>query len=96
MIDWHYVDIWTVSGMSYHRARRWMLCSWWVKSQFIRHFNIPYCALYDLGYTSLGGTKDTLPNPALQLSGSTPIDPKFRPAYELIEDAEERLGRDRK
>ncbi|PVI03513.1 adenine nucleotide alpha hydrolases-like protein [Periconia macrospinosa] len=86
VIDWHYVDIWT----------------------FIRHFNIPYCELYDRGYTSLGGTDDTQPNPALvekpsenSMNGSTngtgAANPSshFRPAYELVDDDEERLGRDR-
>jgi FAD synthetase len=55
---------------------------------------IPYCILYDQGYTSLGGTTDTHPNPALvaeEVDGSIK---KFRPAYELTEDREERLGRD--
>ncbi|CAI6275080.1 unnamed protein product [Periconia digitata] len=86
VIDWHYVDIWT----------------------FIRHLNIPYCELYDRGYTSLGGTDDTQPNPALvekSTDGSangttndteTPHPSShFRPAYELVDDYEERLGRDR-
>jgi FAD synthetase len=87
VIDWHYVDVWT----------------------FIRYLNIPYCCLYDLGYTSLGGTTDTHPNPALarqassqqvpQVTDSNGTNtqtgkPKFRPAYELVDDYEERLGRD--
>ena len=65
--------------------------------QFIRHLNIPYCPLYDMGYTSLGGTTDTHRNPALRRSSHSETGtPKFefRPAYELIEDDEERLGRD--
>jgi 3'-phosphoadenosine 5'-phosphosulfate sulfotransferase (PAPS reductase)/FAD synthetase len=61
--------------------------------KFIRHLEIPYCPLYDQGYTSLGGTTDTRPNPALLVSDKE--DPHFRPAYELVEDEEERLGRDR-
>jgi FAD synthetase len=83
VIDWHYVDIWT----------------------FIRYLHIPYCSLYDMGYTSLGGTNDTHPNPALVRQSSTQqvaqvttngsSRPKFRPAYELQDDYEERLGRDR-
>lgn len=42
------------------------------------------------GYTSLGGRRDTLPNPRLKKQGNEQV---FRPAYELIEDDEERLGR---
>ncbi|KAK7956317.1 uncharacterized protein PG986_005539 [Apiospora aurea] len=67
---------------------------------FIRALDVPYCPLYDKGYTSLGGTDDTHPNPALRRSneGSTEEEKNkngFRPAYELMEDDEERLGRDR-
>ncbi|PQE13700.1 phosphoadenosine phosphosulfate reductase protein [Rutstroemia sp. NJR-2017a BVV2] len=58
---------------------------------FIRHLKIPYCPLYDQGYTSLGGTTDTHPNPVLVADNKGQ---KFRPAYELVEDQEERLGRD--
>jgi len=52
--------------------------------------------LYDLGYTSLGGTTDTQPNPMLVMDedGIGGKEVKFRPAYELMEDSEERLGRD--
>lgn len=74
--------------------------------QFIRYLNIPYCSLYDLGYTSLGGTTDTHPNPKLEQqsppqqtleveSENGTSKPKFRPAYELMDDYEERLGRDK-
>ncbi|KMU87186.1 FAD-synthetase [Coccidioides immitis H538.4] len=82
VIDWHYVEIWA----------------------FIRHLGVEYCQLYDQGYTSLGGTNDTHPNPKLQINKASPVEaskpsnagqetPKFRPAYELVEDEEERLGR---
>ncbi|KAI6383554.1 hypothetical protein MCOR25_000011 [Pyricularia grisea] len=79
VIDWHYAEIWA----------------------FIRHLGIPYCELYDRGYTSLGGTTDTSPNPALKRVAESTTDGKtmpqetFRPAYELMDDYEERLGRDR-
>lgn len=64
--------------------------------QFIKHLGIPYCELYDMGYTSLGGTTDTHPNPALKLSGAGDTkEIRYRPAYELVEDEEERLGRDK-
>ncbi|CCC06495.1 hypothetical protein SMACR_04888 [Sordaria macrospora] len=59
---------------------------------FIRQLDIPFCSLYSQGFSSLGGTKDTRPNPALALDAEGK---KFRPAYELTRDDEERLGRDR-
>ncbi|KAM0325880.1 hypothetical protein ACHAQA_007183 [Verticillium albo-atrum] len=61
---------------------------------FIRAMEVDYCPLYDQGYTSLGGTDDTLPNPALKKEGAGG-EQVHRPAYELVEDDEERLGRDR-
>ncbi|CAK7271967.1 3'-phosphoadenosine 5'-phosphosulfate sulfotransferase [Sporothrix epigloea] len=82
VINWHYAEIWA----------------------FIRHFDVPFCSLYNRGFTSLGGTSDTRPNPVLAKTGaditasdengsSTPT--SFRPAYELMDDDEERLGRGR-
>lgn len=59
--------------------------------QFIRRLQIPFCDLYNRGFTSLGGVTNTRPNPALAVSGSPSV---FRPAYELRDDDEERLGRD--
>ncbi|KAI9821777.1 MAG: 3'-phosphoadenosine 5'-phosphosulfate sulfotransferase [Pycnora praestabilis] len=82
------------SFMRIHPVIDWHYAEIWT---FIRRLEIPYCSLYDMGYTSLGGTTDTHPNPALR---STVLnegqDSKmYRPAYELVEDEEERLGRDR-
>ncbi|KAH7017813.1 hypothetical protein EDB80DRAFT_564187, partial [Ilyonectria destructans] len=59
---------------------------------FIRGLDIPYCGLYDQGFSSLGGIHNTRPNPelALDAAGKT-----FQPAYELVRDDEERLGRGR-
>ena len=64
---------------------------------FVRGVGVEYCELYDMGYTSLGGTDDTHPNPALAVDtgeGKEVNEVRYRPAYELVEDEEERLGRD--
>nr|POE71889.1 putative fad synthase [Quercus suber] len=74
--------------MRIHPVIDWHYQDVWM---FIRALGVPYCRLYDMGYTSLGGTTDTHPNPALKQGGGE----GFRPAYELFADAEERLGRDR-
>lgn len=54
-------------------------------------FTIEYCPLYDVGYTSLGGRHNTVPNPGLRREDGT-----YRPAYEVVDDDIERLGRNQK
>ncbi|KXL43576.1 hypothetical protein M433DRAFT_105951 [Acidomyces richmondensis BFW] len=79
--------------MRIHPVIDWHYAEIWT---FIRELEIPYCSLYDLGYTSLGGTTDTHPNPVLRVKGDEGEngEQRFRPAYELMADDEERLGRD--
>jgi len=55
----------------------------------IRGLCIPYCVLYDRGYTSLGDRSKTRPNPALKIEGQD----TYRPAYCLYEGSKEREGR---
>ncbi|GAB0137983.1 hypothetical protein EsDP_00006233 [Epichloe bromicola] len=59
---------------------------------FILRLNLSFCSLYQQGYSSLGGVKNTRPNPALAIDAEGT---QFRPAYELVRDDEERLGRDK-
>jgi len=49
---------------------------------------VPYCSLYDKGYTSIGEVNNTKPNPALLVDGDT-----YAPAYSLKEEELERAGR---
>ncbi|XP_063981840.1 FAD synthase-like [Diachasmimorpha longicaudata] len=57
---------------------------------FLLEHQVPYCSLYDRGYTSLGERSKTFPNPLLQIPNSPS---SYRPAYSLIDDSTERNGR---
>ncbi|KAJ5148219.1 hypothetical protein N7526_001571 [Penicillium atrosanguineum] len=74
--------------MRIHPMIDWHYAEIWA---FIRHLDLEFCDLYRQGYTSLGGTSDTKPNPKLRKEGGS--DAEYLPAYELTEDVEERLGR---
>ncbi|KAJ5924574.1 hypothetical protein N7466_008761 [Penicillium verhagenii] len=77
--------------MRIHPVIDWNYAEIWA---FIRHLNLEYCQLYDMGYTSLGGTSDTLPNPRLKIDDEkSDCEGTYLPAYKLMEDLEERLGR---
>nr|XP_042894776.1 FAD synthase-like [Parasteatoda tepidariorum] len=52
---------------------------------FIRKLQLPYCVLYDRGYTSLGLKGQTFQNPALLVSSETKI-PIYKPAYMLTQN----------
>lgn len=86
--------------MRVHPVIDWHYAEIWA---FIRHLDLAYCSLYDMGYTSLGGTSDTHPNPRLRRASQNGdgagsgagVDGEagYLPAYELTQDLEERLGR---
>ncbi|KAJ2037422.1 FAD1 flavin adenine dinucleotide synthetase [Coemansia sp. RSA 376] len=54
---------------------------------FMRQAGVPYCCLYDQGYTSLGDVDSTTRNPALLKNG------KYQPAWTLANGELERSGR---
>lgn len=56
--------------------------------EFILAMQVPYCELYDKGYTSIGAETDTIPNPELKKH-----DGKYDPAYKLQDGTKERAGR---
>lgn len=84
VIDWHLSEIWTFLRSPY-------LASEEDRVQGREH--VEYCSMYDEGYTSLGGVGDTLRNPRLKqtLGDGREV---WRPAFEMVEDEEERLGRE--
>ncbi|XP_076370970.1 FAD synthase-like isoform X2 [Tachypleus tridentatus] len=58
---------------------------------FLRTLHIPYCSLYDRGYTSLGNRANTRPNSRLLVQEDNHS--RYRPAYMLKDPSEEREGR---
>ena len=79
------------SFMRVHPVLEWRYAEVWA---FLRHMGVAYCSLYDEGFTSLGGKEDSKPNPRLAIRGEGGVVVGFRPAHELAEDSEERLGRE--
>lgn len=67
------------------------LLDWTCKDiwDYLISHNIPYCSLYNIGYTSIGNRKNTVPNPHLLNDDKK----TYRPAYELTDDDLERAGR---
>ncbi|XP_002976522.2 FAD synthase [Selaginella moellendorffii] len=72
---------------------------------FLLACKVPYCKLYDQGYTSIGSVHDTVPNEALYIDSSVEEDcpelglsrkKAYKPAYLLRDGRLERAGRLRK
>lgn len=62
--------------------------------EYILTTKVPYCSLYDIGYTSLGHRNNTRPNPHLQYLSPGTNQVEYRPAYMLRNsDHLERAGR---
>ncbi|KAI8582903.1 hypothetical protein K450DRAFT_225379 [Umbelopsis ramanniana AG] len=75
------------SFMRVHPIIDWSYQNVW---EFLLLLGIPYCELYDRGYTSLGGMDNTFPNPELV---NPDVPSGFNPAYMLTDEQHERCGR---
>jgi len=61
---------------------------------YLKIHDVPYCSLYDIGYTSLGDTTNTVPNPHLKYFNRDTGKDDYHPAYQLKNaDDLERVGR---
>ncbi|XP_056641728.1 FAD synthase-like [Diorhabda sublineata] len=60
---------------------------------YILFYKIPYCKLYDLGYTSLGNSSNTIRNPLLSYFDDKLNKEVYLPAYKLTNETDERNGR---
>jgi FAD synthetase len=83
VLDWHLREIWCLLRHPAMRERNGK--------------GLEYCAMYDWGYTSLGGRGDTVRNPKLRVvekekDGGEVVE--YRPAYMMVEDRAERAGRE--
>ncbi|KMZ64177.1 FAD synthetase [Zostera marina] len=63
---------------------------------FLITCKVPYCSLYDQGYTSIGSIHDTTPNELLRVTDSSNKAEQFKPAYQLSDGRLERAGRRKK
>jgi len=61
---------------------------------FLREFNVPYCPMYDQGFTSLGDKERTIRNARLQYQNDDTGLMEYKPAYLLDDEISERDGRE--
>ena len=90
---------WMPAFMRVNPILNWTYGEIW---HFLRMFDLPYCSLYDQGYTSLGKVDDTRPNPALAVGRKDGEEGGkeggvggggYYPAYMLTDWSLERAGR---
>ncbi|XP_045462164.1 FAD synthase-like isoform X2 [Harmonia axyridis] len=62
---------------------------------YLLYYKVPYCMLYNMGYTSLGNIDNTVKNPHLLCKDFFNENEKYLPAYKLLQEGSERIGRNR-
>lgn len=60
---------------------------------YLLYFRVPYCTLYDEGYTSLGNMKNTVRNTCLRAYDVFQEQEVYLPACKLMDAKKERNGR---
>lgn len=65
----------------------WDVANVW---EYLIKKKVPYCSLYDRGYTSIGNVRNTRPNPSLERKNEPGT---YDPAYTFLNDSLERAGR---
>lgn len=85
MTDKEYPEVMRVNPLlDWHYFQIW---------DYLLYYKIPYCPLYDLGYTSLGNIDNTIKNPHLLNSDFVENKQSYLPAYKLMWEEKERSGR---
>lgn len=89
------MDVYTPTDKDWPKFMRinpildWSYAQVW---EFIRELEIPYCDLYNQGYSSLGTKSDTSKNSSL-IRFNEKGEPYYLPAWNLTKSHEERLSR---
>ncbi|KAG5893180.1 hypothetical protein JTB14_000440 [Gonioctena quinquepunctata] len=60
---------------------------------YLLYYKVPYCKLYDMGYTSLGNSSNTIRNPSLSYYNVELGADSYLPAYKMLNESKERSGR---
>ena len=61
---------------------------------YLKQYHVPYCPIYDEGFTSLGDKDRTVKNVNLQYQNNQTGLMEYKPAYLLDDEVSERHGRD--
>ncbi|CAF1417021.1 unnamed protein product [Rotaria sordida] len=61
---------------------------------FLTEYNVPYCSMYDQGFTSIGDKQKTIQNVKLQYTNVNTGVVEYKPAYLLDDEVSERDGRE--
>ncbi|KAJ8919830.1 hypothetical protein NQ315_006359 [Exocentrus adspersus] len=60
---------------------------------YLLYYKVPYCKLYDMGFTSLGNASNTIRNPSLLYKDIYLGAEVYLPAYKMLNENKERSGR---